>query len=35
MERFGVEMEMDGCMIPGVKTGRFLEIHDPFQRDDS
>ena len=29
---FGVEMEMDGCMIPGVKKGRFLEIDDSFQR---
>lgn len=27
--------EIDGCMIPGVKKGRFLEIDDSFQRDDS
>jgi hypothetical protein len=32
---FGVEMEIDGCMIPGVKKGRFLEIDDSFQKDDS
>ena len=30
---FGVEMEIDDCMIPGVKKGRFLEIDDSFQKD--
>ena len=28
-------MGMDGCMIPGVKKGKFPEIDDSFQRDDS